>query len=89
MFIISAVMMFNKTMVEDWAEDAWKKAKLDNPNIESLDKYKKELMDNIDIVAYAFMGFTVMIACTFVFGWCYRCSTVGRTEEKREKLIEQ
>jgi len=50
MFIITMILMLNKKMVEDWATTAWNKAKKDNPNIDSLDKYKQTLMDNIDIL---------------------------------------
>ena len=47
--------------------------------------YIEQLKKNVKAVSYAMLVFTMVIGLTFIFGYCYRESTLDRTFERREK----
>ena len=50
------------------------------------DAAKKILNSNLKNVGFAFMGCTILVLLTFGFGWCYRNSTMTRTDVYQDKV---
>ena len=78
--------MANTSKINEWATDIYNKAKIDNPNIGSLDAYVKLFEGNIHNVGWALLIFSFTIGLTVFFGYCYRESTLDKTFNRAEKL---
>ena len=84
------MMLFDKDMVEEYANKIYKEEKQENPNMpDTLEQYIEMMEDNINSVGLALLFFTFVVGITVGFGYCYRNSTIDRTFQKTEKLIAQ
>ena len=74
---IMAIWYFaaKSSLVDDIAVEYAEKMKI------SVDHAKNVLNSNLKYVGFTFLICTCIVGCTFGIGWCYRNSTLDRTDE--------
>ena len=87
--IMSLVLLLNQSKVETWARDQYDEYKSKHPDdFKNIDEYVDFLLGAMQDVSYAMLVFTGMIFMQLFCGYCYRESTINKTDERREKLEE-